>query len=184
MNQTKFSKQTSKIQLFSHSLIRVTFLSIVLFFTGCTVSLAPRYDQNIVDRLSASSTEVYQLLSEVSGGTTKNDFDQRNDKYNKVLGELEALKLQINARPIPNNRVVAKVTDKVNSSLQKKGTAAIGVSDKAPSAIAIENIIANIAKMKETDKSEGITPIAAKLFKGNIDISFDQALTYERYLNS
>lgn len=163
---------------------RTVLLSIVFFFTGCAVSLAPKYEQKIVDDLSASATAVYQLLSAASAGTSKSDFDKRQESYDKVIGKLEALQLQINARPIPKNKTVDKIIDKVNSSLQKKGTTLISVNDTAPSAIAVKNIIANLTTMKETDKAQGVTQGEVKGFKGFIDIYFDQALTYERYLNS
>lgn len=163
---------------------RTAFLSVVFFFTGCAVSLAPKYEQKIIDDLSASATEVYQLLSVASTGTVKADYDKRQESYDKIIGKLEALQLQINARPVPKNKTVDKIINKVNSSLQKKGSTLISVNNTAPSAMAVKNIIANLTKMKEVDKSQGVTPVEVKAFKGNIDIFFDQALTYERYLNS
>jgi hypothetical protein len=78
---------------------------------------------------------------------------------------------------------VDKIIAKANSSLQKKGTTLISVTDEAPSATALKNIIANITKMKETDKAEGMPPGTVTTFKGFIDLYFDQALTYERFLN-
>src|SRR4051812_26135642 len=79
------------------------FLNILLLATSCAVSLAPRFDQGIIDNLSTTSTEVFQLLSEVSEGTTNADFNKREEEYNQVIGKLEALALQINARPVPDN---------------------------------------------------------------------------------
>ena len=37
--------------------------------------------------------------------------------------------------------------------------------------------------MKQTDKLQGITATEALAFKNNITLFFDQALTYERFLN-
>jgi hypothetical protein len=185
MRYFTMSKPNSKIEKKFLVLFRRTaLLSFVFFFTGCAVSLAPKYEQKIVDDLSASATEVYQLLSAASAGTLKSDFDKREENYDKVIGKLEALQLQINARPMPKNKTVDKIINKANSSLQKKGTTLISVNDTAPSAIALKNIIANLTKMKDVDKSQGVTAGEIKAFKGNIDIFFDQALTYERYLNS
>ena len=185
MRYFKLVKPNSKIEKKLLVLFpRTAFLSIVFFFTGCAVSLAPKYEQKIVDDLSGSATEVYQLLSAASAGTSKSDFDKREGDYDKVIGKLEALQLQINARPIPKNKTVDKIINKTNSSLQKKGSTLISVNDTAPSATALKNIIANLTKMKEVDKLQGVKELEVKVFKGNIDIFFDQALTYERHLNS
>jgi len=159
------------------------FLNILLLATSCAVSLAPRFDQGIIDNLSTTSTEVFQLLSEVSEGTTNADFNKRDEEYNQVIGKLEALALQINARPVPDNKTVDKIISKANSSLQKKGTTLISADQTAPSATALKNVTANVVKMKQTDKLQGITATEALAFKNNIQLFFDQALTYERFLN-
>jgi hypothetical protein len=161
----------------------VLLLSILLITTRCAVSLAPRFDQGIIDNLSITSTEVFQLLSEVSDGTTNADFNKREEEYNQVIGKLDALALQINARPVPDNKTVDKIISKANSSLQKKGTTLISVNQTAPSATALKNVTANVTKMKQTDKLQGITATEALAFKNNIELFFDQALTYERFLN-
>ena len=159
------------------------FLNILLIAASCAVSLTPRFDQGIIDNLSTTSTEVFQLLSEVSEGTTNADFNKREEQYNQVIGKLEALALQINARPVPDNKTVDKIISKANSSLQKKGTTLISADQTAPSATALKNVTANVVKMKQTDKLQGITATEALAFKNNIQLFFDQALTYERFLN-
>jgi hypothetical protein len=78
---------------------------------------------------------------------------------------------------------VDKIISKANSSLQKKGTALISANQTAPSATALKNVTANVTKMKQTDKLQGITATEALAFKNNITLFFDQALTYERFLN-
>ena len=163
--------------------VTLSFLSTLLIATSCAVSLAPRFDQGIIDNLSTTSIEVFQLLSEVSEGTTNTDFDKREEEYNEVIGKLEALALQINARPVPNNKTVEKIISKANSSLQRKGSTLISVNETAPSATALKNVTANVTKMKQTDKLQGITATEALAFKNNIELFFDQALTYERFLN-
>lgn len=163
---------------------KLIFLAFYTSFTSCAVSLAPKFDQHIVDNLTGTSTEVFQLLAEVSAGTTKADYDKRESKYNQVIGKLEALVLQINARPVPNNKTVNKIIAKANDRLKKRGASTlISAGETAPSATALKNVAANIAKMKDTDKKQGVTAFEVQAFKGNIELFFDQALTYERFLN-
>ena len=180
MKNLKSTRLNSKKKTVS---ITISFLSTLLIATSCAVSLAPRFDQGIIDNLSTTSIEVFQLLSEVSEGTTNTDFDKRQEEYNEVIGKLEALALQINARPVPDNKTVDKIISKANSSLQKKGSTLISVNETAPSAKALKNVTANVTKMKQTDKLQGITATEALAFKNNIELFFDQALTYERFLN-
>jgi hypothetical protein len=155
----------------------------VFFFASCAVSLAPKFDQAIVDNLSSASTEIFQLVAEVTDGTKKDDYNTREDKYNHVIGELDALELQIEARPVPKNKSVDKIIGKVNDRLREKGIGTIDANETAPSATAIKHITENIAKMKDTDKLQGLTKTEVLAFKNNIQLFLDQALTYERFLN-
>jgi hypothetical protein len=184
MKHLNFLKSRSaNAKAFLTPYLRLAFLIVAFSVTNCTVSLAPKFDQGIVDDLSASSVEVFQLIAEVSGGTKNADFNQREEKYNDLIGKLEALKLQINARPMPSNKEANKILSKVNERLTQKGAATINAADTAPSATALENVIANISEMKKTDASQGLSPTAVKAFKGNITLFLDQALTYESFLN-
>ncbi len=163
--------------------IQSAWLICVFLFAGCAVSLAPKFDQAIVDNLSSTSTEIFQLVAEVTDGVKKDDYSTREDKYNHVIGELDALALQIEARPMPKNKSIDKIIGKVNDRLREKGLAAIDANETAPSATAIKHITENIAKMKDTDKLQGLTKTEVLVFKNNIQLFLDQALTYERFLN-
>jgi len=166
------------LQTFPRSL-----LILFVLFSACTVKLAPSYDQGIVDNLGNASADVFELLSEVSEGTTKASFDTRAGKYNKLIGGLEALIMNIEARPVPDNKTVNKIIAKANKHLSKDSSATtITAGSRPPSANALEQIIANLKMMKTTDQSEGLNPTQVKAFKGNIKLFMDQALTYERYL--
>ena len=164
---------------------RIFYISLfcVLAFSGCTIKLSPSFDQDIVDNLSSSSTEVFQLFANVSGGTTSSTFNTREEKYNDVIGRLEALILSINARPMPKSKVVDKIIGKANSVLTVRGSPAITAGDTAASASALSQVVANIAKMKETDKASGLNDTQVKLFLGNVRLFLDQATTYEKFLN-
>src|SRR6476619_5554639 len=144
LNSTRLNSKKKTVS------ITISFLSTLLIATSCAVSLAPRFDQGIIDNLSTTSIEVFQLLSEVSEGTTNAEFGKREEQYNEVIGKLEALALQINARPVPDNKTVDKIIIKANSNLQKKGSTLISVNETAPSAKALKNVTANVTKMKQT----------------------------------
>jgi hypothetical protein len=173
-----------KRKLFVYASLQFCFLVAIFCLSGCVVSLSPKFDQSIVDNLSSSSVDVFQLLAEVSGGVPSNTHSTREPKYNDDIGKLEALKLQINARPLPHNKTVDKIISQTNERLRQRGVATlITAGDTAPSATAVQQIINNLNKMKTDDASSGLTADVVKVFQGFIVLYYDQALTYERFLN-
>lgn len=152
-------------------------LSISLgLFISCKASLAPEYDKAIVDKVTTTSEKTMSFLATVSGGTSNNDFNKREKTYNELIGAFDALKLQAEARPIPDNVSLKKI----NSILKTKGSP--DISGDYPSAKAFEEISKTIVKMRDTDKTKPIGSIAIKAFKGQIEIFLDQAITYESFL--
>lgn len=152
------------------------FLFGLLLITSCKTVLAPAYDKAIVDGVIATSQKTMTFLAGISAGTSKATFDVRENTYNELIGAFDALKLQARARPVPK-KVAA---DKINKLLESRGSNA--VTDKYPSAFAFEKISETLVKMKETDRENGIKPLAMQAFKGMIEIYLDQAITYESFL--
>lgn len=150
---------------------------VVLFLGACSTTLAPHYDQAIVDGLNSTSTGVMQLFASVSGGTTKDTFAQRENTYNSLIGSLDALAIQASSRPIPKN----DVTRKVNEYLQRHGIQILN-DGEAPSATAMTAISKTLAKMRDTDRKQGLTAFEVSAFKGQVVIYLDQATTYENFL--
>lgn len=155
----------------------IVFLFFVLSITGCAVQLAPTYNKDIVTGITVANKDVLEFLSSVDAGTTQSTFANRKDKYDKLIGAFESISTQIKARPIPSN----KVKDKVNELLSKRGVQKLVDADY-PSQIAIEEIVKNLKKMKDKDGNSDIGKTAIDVFKSAINISVDQALTYENFL--
>ncbi len=154
--------------------ISLLVLFCLVLFTGCQATLAPAYDQAIVEKVTASSDLTMRFFAEVDGGTTSESFAVREPIYNTLIGAFESLKLQAKARPVPKNVALEKIL------LQAKGSNAI--SGEYPSAFAFEQIAATFKKMKQTDRENGIKPLALQAFKGQVEIFLDQAITYESFL--
>lgn len=175
---------TKKIRKLVGGQLCYSAIALLFFVASCTVSLAPKFDQGIVDNLSSASAQIFQLLAETSSGAKPAEFPQRAEKYNRLIGTAEALHLQINARPVPDNKTVDKIITKANERLTKRGISTLTpVGELAPSATALEEIIVNLTKMRDTDQKQGLTPLEVQAFKGNIQLYLDQALTYEKFLN-
>lgn len=160
--------------------IKLYFSFLVLFsfvlFTGCEATLAPAYDQAIVEKVTQSSDLAMRFFAEVDGGTNSESFAVREPVYNTLIGAFESLRLQAKARPVPNNVAL----EKINALLEAKGSSAI--TGEYPSAFAFEQIANTFKRMKQTDKENGIKPLALQAFKGQVEIFLDQAITYESFL--
>jgi len=155
-------------------------LAFCVSLLGCTTQLAPPYDKAVVDGLNAANTEAMTLLAEVSNGTDKGTFPKREDKYNTLIGKLDALAVSAGARPMPSNNV----TELINRKLEKRGVTQPLQEDDAtpPSAHAIRKIAETFERMRDHDMKAGLKPGDAKAFKGQVVVYFDQAITYENFL--
>lgn len=155
------------------------FIAALLFVAGCATQLAPSYDKSVVDGLYSANTDTMTLLASVVSGTKPDDYGSRAEKYATLVGRLDALAILAGSRPIPKN----KVSDTINKFLEKRGADPIAEDDSTPpSAHAIKKISETVAKMRDTDKKQGVTATEVTAFKGQATIYFDQAITYENFL--
>jgi hypothetical protein len=146
---------------------------------ACQINLAPSYDKAVVDGLARASEESLTLLAEASGGTSAGTFPSRAKAYNQLIGKLEALALAAGARPMPKN----KATEAVNRALEKRGAQPLEDDEATPpSAHAIAKVAETLAKMRDTDRKQGVTALEVEAFKGQVRIYLDQAITYENFL--
>ncbi len=152
-------------------------VAVILFLSGCAVTLAPNYDKAIVDGLLATNIALMEHFAATAAGTEKETFVEREQRYNHLIGNLDALAIQTKARPVPSN----KVTEKINNSLSERGIQ-VTDGDEAPSATALDAISKTITKMRDTDRKQGVTAVEVAAFKGQVVIFLDQAITYENFL--
>ncbi len=145
--------------------------------TSCTTKLAPEYDKAIVDGLTSNSSKLLELFASASQGTKTTDFSKRETSYNQLIGAFEALKIQSEARPVPNNAAM----NKANDYLTKRGLPAIN-SGITPSALALSEVIRQLTAMRENDIRKDMSEDRVELYKNPITTSLDQAMTYESFL--
>lgn len=143
---------------------------------GCQVTLAPAYDQAIVEKATESSELAMWFFASLDEGVTAETFGSREMTYNQLIGAFESLNLQGKARPVPTGMAM----DKVNALLETKGSGAL--TEDYPSAFAFGEIANTFQKMKTTDRKNGVKPLAIQAFKGQVAIYLDQAITYEAFL--
>lgn len=158
---------------------RALALSLCAALAACQVQLAPAYDKALAEGLSQTSADSMTLLASAAGGTSAGTYASRRDEYSQLIGRLEALALAAGARPMPKN----KVGDAINRLLEKRGSPALEDDDATPpSAHAIRKVAETFAKMRDTDRKQGVTAFEVEAFKGQVRIYLDQAITYENFL--
>ncbi len=168
---------------YSKSIFQLLIFGVFFLFQSCSIQLAPKFDQVIVTNLTVVTEDIFKVLAEVAEGTKTLDYNKREDNYNKVIGKLEALKLQIDSRPQPNNDKIKKLIQKVNIVLKNRGEKEINLDQINPSAVALKNIVDNLVSLKKDDQMQDVTKTEVTFIKNAIVLYLDQALTYENFLN-
>lgn len=157
----------------------IALTSAVGFVGGCAVKLAPDYDRTIVEGLGKANEEIMTLFASVSAGTEKATFKtEREATYNQIIGKLDALRLQVDARPTPRPYIlqifgIGKSTDKEPDDIEVLN---------APTSDVLKTMAGTLVKMRDTDREKGISSGLVEGFKRSVEISMDQALTYEKAL--
>src|SRR5262245_14151479 len=151
-------------------------IAVLAVLAACTVQLAPAYDRSLVDDIEEASEQAMELFASASAGTQLGTFAARETSYNKVIGAFDALVIRAGARQVPD----AAALEKVNKELEKRGIPAL--EGDIPSIPALELVSKTVTKMRDTDKLQGVRPMEAQAVRGEVVISIDQALTYEKLL--
>jgi hypothetical protein len=140
---------------------------------GCMEHLAPDYDQSIVDGLTTANEQTMTLFASISSGTMASSFPTREATYNSVIGEFDALRLEVMARPTPQPpSFLAPTADGKTSD----------TADTAPSARSLKTIVQKLSQMRKADQSGPMSAEIVGLYKNSYELSFSQALTYEKAL--
>jgi hypothetical protein len=118
------------------------------------------------------------LFASVSSGTSSASFAQRESKYNALIGKLDALRIQANARPTPRPLVLQTIGVGPSINSDPKNIEVL----KSPTPAMLRTMIGTMTAMRDTDKQFGLTSRLTIGFKREFEISMDQALVYEKAL--
>jgi len=158
-------------------------LVLLIFVSGCAIRLAPAFDRNIVDGLTEANEETLTLFASVSSGVQASTFPTREATYNALIGKFDALRIQAQARPEPRPLVTQLFGGGPDSNIAApmniKSTIPVLMS---PTPSVLMTIVGSLTTMRDTDRMSGLSPAVGRLFKGEFEISIDQALVYEKAL--
>ncbi len=114
-------------------------LVVWLFLCGCTVQLAPAYDQSIYDGLVSANKDIQALFVATDTSVTSDTYATRAPAYDHIVAELKAVELQIKARPLPSPGALEE-TNKVLTKLGVGGVSADPKFSDSPSARSVEDL--------------------------------------------
>ncbi|GAA5445094.1 hypothetical protein Misp06_03287 [Microbulbifer sp. NBRC 101763] len=152
-------------------------LFLAILVSSCT-QLAPRYDAELYSGLTEVNAELMQFFSSVSHGTNKGSYSERSQNYHSLIGKIDALAMQSNTRPVPGKVTLRKINNYLDSTNSN-----ISFESAPPSVASLEKISSSLNRMRKEDEDKGLRATAVALFKNEVVISMDQALTYESFLN-
>jgi len=153
---------------------------VVVIFAGiglgsCAVKLAPEFDQAIFDGLSKANEEAMKLFASAGSGP----FSKRAKAYDDVIGELNAVQVQVSARGAPPPpSVLVEIAGVLGDKKAGQKLAAIA---KPPTSADIDNLIRIMNAAKADDKL-GLLARNLDFYKPAFSLQMAQALAYEKIL--
>jgi hypothetical protein len=153
-------------------------LTFIVCVSACATQFAPEYDKALFEGVTATNVKIMELFAAVASGTRSGTCTDRAKSYNSLIGSVDALSMQSEARPVLTNSITEKVNEYLASRDQVPMTDGV-----APSANSLAQVSKQLSKMREVDCASGLSVGAVKVFRNAVTISMDQAITYEAFLN-
>jgi hypothetical protein len=144
--------------------------------SGCAVKLAPDYDKTILEGLDRANQDAMRLFASASSGS----FSTREGAYVSVLGELDAVQVQVASRGTPTPpALLTKLVTTIGDDEAKELVNQALIPPTAGSIASLRNIVVNA---QQTDRGGKLSRARMEFFKEAFAIQMAQALAYEKAL--
>lgn len=149
---------------------------------GCTVQLAPNYEEPIVAALNDYNTAILTHMSSVSEGTQPGLTDRQKASYDALRARGGALIMLIRARPVPEPAFLRWFGKSVADRVAQDGDTASLAILEVPTDHQIEQILKQIDEMERIDRERGLASGQYRMFSNAVSVFMRNALTYEMAL--
>jgi hypothetical protein len=170
--------------------VAALFTIIFIVFTntlvgGCAIKLAPDFDKAIFDGLTKANEDAMKIFASVP---SKPYNSAREKAYDDVVGELNAVQVQVNARTTPPAPppLISDVVRAVGSAAAEKKLAELS---EPPTSSDIDNLILIMETAKYGDKKNKLLRMSRVhnktrlvVLKNSFSTQMAQALAYEKAL--
>jgi hypothetical protein len=141
---------------------------------GCAVKLAPDYDKAIFDGLAKANTDAMTLFASTSSGP----YSDRQAAYDSVVGQLNAVQVQIKSRGTPASPLLAGLFVPANARHGQQQASGVLAS---PTAASVNALIKIVERTRKED-SQGRIKNRIDFDQEAFAIQMAQALAYEKAL--
>lgn len=153
---------------------------LALILTACSIQLAPRYDQKVVDAIGAANIQTLTLFAALERGSSAAEFPKFSARYDETIGAFDALRIQTDAREVPplvGYLAKAKGLGEICASLG--GTMASCVNS-SPTWLA--QIVERLSYMRQLHRSTGLPADRVAQSKGDYEGWMLNLITIENAL--
>jgi hypothetical protein len=155
---------------------------LALAVVGCTVQLAPNYEEPIVQGLNDFNVAIQAHMAAAAKGTQPGLTADQQKAYDDLEGRGRALIMLIKARPEPKPAFLRWFGWQLSDDIPASGnTSYIDFLD-VPTDDQIERILEQLVTMEDEDRRQGLARGQYKLYANAIDLFMRNALTYEMAL--
>lgn len=154
----------------------------VCVLLGCTVQLAPDYEEIIVQGLKEYNDALMTHMVSVRGGTEPGLESDERKVYDRLKGQGDSLIMLVKVRPEPHPAFLRWLGRSAADDIGDDGAADDVSFLEVPTGDQIEGILAQLNEMRRKDRDSGLNPGEYQLYKNAIDIYMRNALTYEMAL--
>ncbi len=154
---------------------------VALWLQACTISLAPPYDQSLVDGLNRANEQALVFFSSVSAGAPRGRFPALAPQYDALIGKFAALQAQAGARDAPAlGRSLARALPMREDMAAICGEDAAACVNVTPHVLG--EIVETFAHMRQENAARSLTAFEVRALRDTYVQSIDQALTVETAL--
>jgi hypothetical protein len=149
-------------------------LAFLVSVAACETVLAPDYDPALVAGFNQANQQAFTLFSAVSGGSPAGAYRAYAEQYDGVIGAFDALRLQAEARPVPElpGTVTTRVCDDSEAA----------TCSNNPTPLNLAGLSANLSLMKARHASAGLSSGYVQLRRIDHEIYAANVLAVEEYL--
>ncbi|MEM8695555.1 MAG: hypothetical protein AAGE05_05985 [Pseudomonadota bacterium] len=154
------------------------FLLCFVMLAGCTVQLVPAYDSVVVEKLDTLNEDTFVLLSALENGSSAEEFEDYEPRYNELIGRFDALRVRTETRHVPTlaNRLP------VISGLELCRTDDNPTACLNTSPAALRDVASQLRTLRDRHRANGLESGNVALARGAIEIGLEQATTVENAL--
>lgn len=155
-------------------------VGMLLLLAGCAIQLVPNPDRTIVEGLTTTNEKTLQLFAALSANGTPGSYADREGTYNELIGSFDALRVQAAARPVPRSAILSALTSRVAADIKPEDIEKL----QNPTPDILQTIVDTLTRMRDVDQAGRLSAGMLPGFKNSYEQSIDQALTFEKALES